>query len=51
MTNKGAFCLWQAGGNVIHFTDGYSTQCSQYGNRFRTLRELYKYFLKEFIYI
>ena len=49
--NKQAFFDWIEDGNVHKFDDGYSTQDSMYLNRFKTLRELYKYFLREFIYV
>lgn len=49
--HKEEFFNWIDDGNVIHFSDGYATQCAQYRNRFETLPQLYKYFLKEFIYV
>jgi hypothetical protein len=51
MSNKENFVEWMNDGNVIQFSDGYATQDAQYRNRFKTLRVLYKYFLKEFVYI
>lgn len=48
---KKEFKKWFNDGNVALFDDGYSTQCSQYTNRFKKISQLYKYFLKEFIYI
>jgi hypothetical protein len=48
---KEQFIEWVNDGNVSKFDDGYSTQCSQYTNRFKKISQLYKYFLKEFIYI
>ncbi len=35
--------------NVIKFKDGYGTQDAQYGNRLKTDKDLYKYFIKEFV--
>ena len=49
--NKEAFWEWLDDGNVIKFADGYATQDAQYCNRLKTIRDLYKYFLKEFVYI
>ena len=49
--NKQAFWDWFNDGNVHHFEDGYGTQDSLYRNRLKTLRGLYKYFLKEFVYV
>lgn len=43
------FIEWKEDGNVHLFSDGYSTQDSQWRNRFESLAELYKYFVKEFI--
>jgi hypothetical protein len=37
--------------NVIEFSNGYATQDAQYCNRFKTIPHLYRYFLKEFIYV
>lgn len=51
MSNKESFFEWYNDGNVIEFNDGYGTQCAQYRNRLKTIRDLYKYFLKEFVYI
>ena len=48
MENKQLFEEWFEDGNVVKFKDGYSTQCSQYTNRFKTIKQLYKYFLTEF---
>ena len=48
--NKQAFFEWIEDGNVVMFDDGFATQDALYRNRFKTLRELYRYFLKEFIY-
>jgi hypothetical protein len=49
--NKEAFKEWYNDDNVIKFVDGYATQDAQYCNRLKTIRDLYKYFLKEFVYI
>lgn len=49
--NKKAFWEWYNDDNVIKFADGYATQDSQYRNRIKTIPELYKYFLKEFVYV
>ncbi len=49
--NKEAFKDWFEDGNVIEFADGYATQDAMYCNRLKTIRDLYKYFLKEFVYI
>ena len=49
--NKEAFKEWYNDGNVIKFVDGYATQDAQYCNRLKSIRDLYKYFLKEFVYI
>jgi len=46
--NKEAFFEWFNDGNVIKFKDGYGTQDAQYCNRLKGIKELYKYFLKEF---
>lgn len=51
MTNKEQFYEWMKDGNVIKFNNGYSTQCCQWRNRIPTLPLLYKYFLKEFIFV
>ena len=45
---KEAFWEWFEDGNVVKFEDGYATQDAQYCNRLKTIRDLYKYFLKEF---
>jgi hypothetical protein len=45
---KSQFKQWIKDGNVIKIDGCYSTQDAQYRNRFKTLDELYKYFLKEF---
>jgi hypothetical protein len=51
MKNKQAFWEWFHDGNVIQFKEGYATQCAQYRNRIQSLPKLYRYFLKEFIYL
>lgn len=51
MSNKESFFEWMNDGNVIHFANGYATQDAQYCNRLKTLKDLFKYFLKEFVYI
>ena len=51
MSNKESFFEWMNDGNVIKFADGYATQDAQYRNRLKTLKDLYKYFLKEFVYV
>ena len=48
MNNKEEFKEWFQDGNVVKFKNGYSTQDSQYKNRFKTIKQLYKYFLTEF---
>ena len=48
MDNKQDFKDWFSDGNVVKFKNGYSTQCSQYKNRYKTIKHLYKYFLTEF---
>ena len=48
---KEAFWEWFEDGNVIEFEDGYATQDALYRNRLKTIRDLYKYFLKEFVYV
>lgn len=48
---KEEFFEWIEDGNVAKIDGKYSTQDSCYTNRISTLRELYKYFLKEFIYV
>lgn len=48
---KEEFFEWIEDGNVVKIDGKYSTQDSLYKNRISTLRELYKYFLKEFIYV
>ena len=45
---KKQFKAWIEDGNVISIDGCYTTQDSQYSNRFKTLDELYKYFKKEF---
>ena len=42
------FNEWIKDGNVIKIDGYYSTQDSQYCNRIETIKELYKYFKKEF---
>ena len=49
--NKEAFKDWFEDGNVIKFADGYATQDALCSNRIKTIPKLYKYFLKEFIYV
>lgn len=49
--NKEAFFEWIDDGNVIKLAEGYATQDAQYRNRIQTLPKLYKYFLKEFVYV
>jgi hypothetical protein len=49
--NKEFFIEWLNNDNVIKFDNGYGTQDAQYNNRLKTIRDLYKYFLKEFVYI
>jgi hypothetical protein len=49
--NKQAFIEWFNDGNVVKFDDGYATQDALYNNRIKTIKELYKYFLKEFIFV
>ena len=48
---KKQFKAWIEDGNVVKIDGKYSTQDSCYTNRIKSLRELYKYFLKEFIYV
>ena len=45
---KTAFFLWAIDGNVIYIDGYFSTQCAQYRNKLKTLKQLYKYFLNEF---
>lgn len=45
---KKQFKDWIADGNVVKIDNFYSTQCSNYRNRFKTLDELFKFFKKEF---
>ncbi len=45
---KDSFDVWIEDGNVIKFEDGYATQDTQYCNRLKDEKELYKYFIKEF---
>ena len=49
--NKIHFKEWFDDGNVIKFADGYATQDALYLNRLKTIRDLYKYFLKQFVYV
>lgn len=49
--NKEAFWEWIEDGNVIQLLDGYATQDALYCNRIKTIPKLYKYFLKEFVYV
>lgn len=51
MSNKEEFFKWMKDGNTILFSDGYATQDAQWKNRIIGLPNLYKYFLKEFIYV
>lgn len=51
MTNKEQFYEWMKDGNAIKFNNGYSTQDAQWRNRIPTLPLLYKYFLREFIFV
>ncbi len=39
---------WIANGNVVIINGYYSTQDTQYRNRIKNKKELYKYFIKEF---
>ncbi len=48
---KEMFWEWFNDDNVIEFSNGYATQDAQYCNRLKTIQDLYKYFLKEFIYV
>ncbi len=48
---KQMFFEWMDDGNVVKFDDGYATQDALYRNRLKTLKNLYKYFLKEFVYV
>jgi hypothetical protein len=48
---KTAFIDWFNDGNVIEGPDGYSTQDALYKNKLKNIKELYKYFLKEFVYV
>lgn len=48
---KEQFFEWIEDGNVAKIGGMYSTQDSSYTNRIKDIRSLYKYFLKEFIYV
>ena len=47
-TKKQLFKEWIKSDNVIKLGDKYTCQCIQYKKQF-TLKELYKYFIKEYI--
>jgi len=52
MTTKEQFQDWFKDGNVIEVkTDIYSTQDAQWRNRIVGIKNLYRYFIKEFINI
>ena len=50
--NKEQFKEWIEDGNVVEIEkDVFTTQCCQYRNRIVGLVNLYKYFLREFVYV
>lgn len=49
--NKNNFLDWMKDGNTVLFNNGYGTQCHQYKNRVKGIKNLYKFYLKEFVYI
>ena len=48
-TYKKEYDKWIKDGNVIQCNGYYSTQDAQYRNKLKDKKELYKYFVKEFI--
>jgi hypothetical protein len=42
------FKEWLSDGNVIVIDGYFTTQCSLYTNRFKTMKQLYQYFKKEY---
>lgn len=50
MSNRELFEQWIDDGNVVRLNGFFATQDALYCNKIESMRDLYKYFLKEFIY-